>query len=77
MKLEEQTNCMNNIKSEFSSLLIADQDIKEHLKVEFFYYVAEDPKFEALCKRDNDFETYEFLLQKLYMNTDEDIESKD
>ena len=77
VKLEEQTNCMNNIKYEFSSLLFADQDIQEHLKVEFFYYVAEDPKFEALCKRDNDFETYEFLLQKLYMNTDENIESKD
>ncbi|MFT4612017.1 MAG: hypothetical protein ACJA1H_002398 [Glaciecola sp.] len=68
VKLEEQVNCMNTIKSEFSDMLFADYQIEEHLKVEFFYYVAEDPKFEMLCKANNDLEIYEFLIQKLYVN---------
>ncbi|MEM5564078.1 hypothetical protein WNY78_03135 [Psychroserpens sp. AS72] len=77
VKLEEQTECMNKVKSEFSKMLFEDYEIEEHLKTEFFYYVAEDPKFEALCKTDNNFEIYEFLLQKLYMNPNEGIESQD
>jgi hypothetical protein len=77
VKLEEQTNCMNKIKSEFSNLLFAEYQIEEHLKTDFFYYIAEDPEFENLCKADNDFETYEFLLQKLYANNIENTKSKD
>jgi hypothetical protein len=68
VKLEKQIICINKVKSEFSNLLFADQDIDEYLKIEFFYYVSEDPKFEMLCKADNDLEIYEFLIQKLYMN---------
>lgn len=77
VKLEEQTTCMNKVRSEFSNLLFADQEIEEHLKTEFFYYVAEDPKFERLCKANNNFEIYQFLLQKLYINPVENLESKD
>ncbi len=77
VKLEEQVTCMNKVKSEFSNMLFADYEIEEHLKTDFFYYVAEDPKFEILCKADNDFEMYEFLLQKLYMDETENIELKD
>lgn len=77
VKLEEQVDCMNKIKSEFSKLLFADYEIEEHLKIEFFYFVSEDPKFEMICKADNDFETYEFLIQKLYMNPNDSLESKD
>ncbi|WP_052466937.1 hypothetical protein [Psychroserpens damuponensis] len=77
VKLEAQTACMNAIKSEFSSLLFKDYDIEDHLKIDFFYFVAEDPRFEALCKADNDFEIYEFLLQKLYMNSNENLQSQD
>ncbi len=77
VKLEEQVTCMNKIKSEFSNLLFADYEIEDHLKNEFFYFVAEDPNFEAYCNADNDFETYQFLLQKLYMNPNDDIQSKD
>ena len=77
VKLEEQVDCMNTIKSEFSNLLFADYQIEEHLKIEFFYFVAEDPKFEMICKAGNDFETYEFLIQKLYMNSNDSLESKE
>jgi len=77
VKLEEQVDCMNTIKSEFSNLLFADYQIEEHLKIEFFYFVAEDPKFEMICKAGNDFETYEFLIQKLYMNSNDSPESKE
>lgn len=75
--LEKQTACMNKVKSEFSNMLFADYEIEEHLKTDFFYYVAEDPRFETLCKANNDFEIYEFLLQKLYKNPNEDLEPQD
>jgi hypothetical protein len=77
LKLEKQMICMNKVIAEFSNLLFADQDIEEHLKIEFFYYVAEDPKFAILCKADNDLEIYEFLLQKLYTSTTESAEPQD
>jgi hypothetical protein len=77
VKLEEQFNCMDKVKSKFSKLLFANYELENYLKLEFFYYVAEDPKFESLCKSDNDFETYEFLLQKLYLTNIENLESRD
>ena len=77
VKLEEQENCLNKFKSEFSSLLFSDYEIENHLKIDFFYFVAEDPNFETLCKSGNDLEIYEFLLKKLYTSNDELLESKD
>jgi hypothetical protein len=77
VKLEEQELCMNRAKSNFSDMLFEDYEVEEHLRVDFFYYISEYPKFEALCKADNDFEIYEFLLQKLYANDIENTESKD
>ncbi len=77
VQLEEQFNCMDKVKSKFSNLLFANYELEDHLKSDFFYYVAEDPKFERLCKSDIDFEIYEFLLQKLYLTNVEKIESKD
>jgi len=77
VKSEEQVNCMIRIKSKFSDMLFADYQIERQLQVEFFYYVAEDSKFEMLCKANNDLEIYEFLIQKLYLNYHENLESKD
>lgn len=71
VKLEKQIICINKVKSEFSNLLFADHSIEEYLKIQFFYYAAEDPKFETFCKMANNLEIYEFLLQKLYKNNSE------
>ena len=70
--LEKQIACMNRMKSEFSDLLFEDYKIEEYLKVDFFHYIAEDPKFHEFCQSDNSFATYEFLLKKLYLYVDED-----
>lgn len=70
--LEKQIECMNRMKSEFSDLLFEDYKIEDNLKVDFFYYIAEDPKFNELCQSDNSLTTYEFLLKKLYLYVDED-----
>ncbi len=77
VKLEAQVNCMNKMKSEFSNLLFANDEIQEHLINDFFYYIAEDPKFTQYCENYNSFEIYEFLLQKLYLYSDEKDQEKD
>ncbi|SDR94246.1 hypothetical protein SAMN04515667_1045 [Formosa sp. Hel1_31_208] len=77
VRLEEQVTCMNKVKGEFSEMLFAEYEIEEHLKIAFFYYVAEDPSFLALCNNYNSFKTYEFLLQKLYLYSDNDVITED
>ena len=68
---------MNRMKSEFSELLFEEYEIEEYLKVDFFYYVAEDTKFYELCQSDDSFKTYEFLLKKLFLYVDEEPLPKD
>ncbi|WP_299337290.1 hypothetical protein [uncultured Psychroserpens sp.] len=75
--LEKQIDCMNKMKSEFSDLLFENMEIEEHLKIDFFYYVAEDQKFQELCQSDDSFTTYEFLLKKLYFYNGEEPLSED
>lgn len=75
--LEAQNICMNRAKSDFSELLFGEQDIEEHLIIEFFYYASEDPEFLDLCNTKNSMLMYEFLLKKLYLFTDEDANTKE
>ena len=65
IKLEKADDCLDQIKSKFSDDLFSDSDLEDDLKMEFFYYSQEDPKFEYLCKINNDMATFEFLKAKL------------
>ncbi|MEH6537915.1 MAG: carboxypeptidase-like regulatory domain-containing protein [Psychroserpens sp.] len=76
VKLEKQDKCIQKVIFEFSNMLFVDYEIEEHLKTEFFYYVAEDPNFPTLCIDYNSFRIYEFLLQKLYLYTDNEEPTK-
>lgn len=70
--MEQQVVCMNKVKSEFSDLLFSEYNIEERLKIAFFYYVAEDPNFKSICDNYNSFNTYNFLLNKLYLYNETD-----
>lgn len=74
--LEEQTSCINRTRAEFSELLFGNQDFENHLIHGFFMYVAEDSKFDELCKSDNNLGMYEFLVGKLleFQSSDELLE---
>ncbi len=65
VRLEEQDACMNKAISEMSDELFGHIELQEELKVEFFYYASEDPKFLEVCKQDSDIKLFEFLIDKL------------
>ena len=73
---EEQVACINRTHSEFSELLFGNQDFGKGLIDGFYMYVAEDSKFDELCKSDNSLEMYEFLVGKLigFQSSDELLE---
>jgi hypothetical protein len=75
--LEKQLQCITKMSDEFSDILFEGNDIEDHLKIDFFYYVAEDPLALELCAIDNSLRTYEFLIAKLYQYNDEDAVSED
>ncbi|MFC4723445.1 hypothetical protein ACFO5O_14005 [Geojedonia litorea] len=76
VRLEALDTCMLRAKSEFSETLFGDLNIEDHLEMEFFYYVSEDPEFLEICKRDNAMEMYQFLVEKLvnYKENQSDVE---
>lgn len=77
VRIEALDVCMNRAKSEFSESLFGDFEIEEHQKLDFFYFVSEDPKFFELCKSNNSMEMFEFLLDKLVNYQDNQEEIKD
>lgn len=65
VRLEQQDICMNKAISELSEDLFGSIEIEEELKVEFFYYASEDPKFLEVCNLESDIKLFEFLIDKL------------
>lgn len=63
--LENQDNCINKIKSNLSEILFSSHELEEQYRIEFFHFCADDARFDTLCMLDNDFETLEFLKEKL------------
>jgi len=77
VKLETLDVCMNRAKSEFSESLFGDFEIEEHQKLDFIYFVSEDPKFLELCKISDSMGMFEFLVDKLVNYQDNQEEYKD
>ncbi|MCK8481256.1 carboxypeptidase-like regulatory domain-containing protein [Psychroserpens algicola] len=75
--LEQHENCIKSLSAEFSDILFDGYDIESGLKIDFFYYVVEDPKTLELCAAKNSLKTYEFLLKKLYEYEDTGSVSED
>jgi hypothetical protein len=65
VRSEQENLCMNKAIAEFSDELFGHLELEDHLKMEFFYYASEDPKFLEVCELENDFELYQFLIDKL------------
>lgn len=77
VRLEKQDECMNRAKSNLSEALFGAYEIEEELKIEFFYYASEDPKFAEICQLNNDMKMFEFLVEQLLKFNDNLEESKD
>jgi hypothetical protein len=65
LRLEEQDTCMEKAISELSNELFGHIELETELKIEFFYYASEDPKFLEVCNLNSDIKLFEFLIDKL------------
>ena len=63
--LENRDKCLNRIKSNLSTLLFSTYDLEEDHHNEFFAYCSGDPQFDAICVKNDDFNTLDFLKDKL------------
>ncbi|WCO01054.1 carboxypeptidase-like regulatory domain-containing protein [Psychroserpens ponticola] len=62
---ENLDNAMNDVVSELSEMLFNIDTLQEAKRVEFFYFVTDDPKFLILNKTGNNLKMLEFLQLKL------------
>ncbi|WP_323786844.1 carboxypeptidase-like regulatory domain-containing protein [Psychroserpens sp.] len=62
---ENNDNAMREVMSDLSEMLFDIDNLEESKRVEFFYFVTDDPNFLPLSKLDNDIKMLEFLQQKL------------
>jgi len=65
VRLEEQDVCMEKAKDELSDELFGHLELEEELKIIFFYYASDDPRFLEICQLENDIKLFEFLIEKL------------
>lgn len=63
--LENKDKCIDRTKSNLSQILFTAHPLKERYRNEFFYFCADDDRFDDLCIIRDDFETLEFLKEKL------------
>ncbi|WP_456441445.1 carboxypeptidase-like regulatory domain-containing protein [Psychroserpens sp.] len=62
---ENVDNAMHDVMSDLSEMLFDIDNLEESKRVEFFYFVTDDPNFLPLSKTKNDFKMLEFLQLKL------------
>lgn len=61
---EEREALMQSIKSRLASDFFKLHSLEDDLKVEFFYFCADDENFITKCKNQTDFEILKFLAIK-------------
>ncbi|WP_100614229.1 peptidase associated/transthyretin-like domain-containing protein [Confluentibacter citreus] len=76
VKLEEREALMQSIKGQFAKDFFASNPLEDDLKMEFFYFCADDENFIEKCKNETDFEILEFLSMKYKQYLDNLSESK-
>ncbi|MFK7783211.1 carboxypeptidase-like regulatory domain-containing protein [Psychroserpens sp.] len=62
---ENADGAMDEVKSHMSEMLFNIDNLEASKRVEFFYFVSDDPNFLPLSRTNNDFKMLEFLQQKL------------
>lgn len=65
VKFEKLNTCLEKMKADFTKDLFSNEDLKDGLKAEFFFYCQDDARFEDFCNTENDLATLEFLEFKL------------
>ncbi|MGE5944470.1 MAG: carboxypeptidase-like regulatory domain-containing protein [Flavobacteriales bacterium] len=70
VNVEERESLIQSIKGRLAKDFFASNPLDEHLRMEFFYFCADDESFIEKCKNENDFEILEFLSVKYkqYLN---------
>ena len=64
VEIEEKETLLQSIKSRLSKDLFVSNPLKEVLKMDFFYFCAEDENFLKHCKNQSDFKILIFLRVK-------------
>ncbi|WP_298554907.1 hypothetical protein [uncultured Algibacter sp.] len=64
VKTEEKEALMRSIKARLAKDFFASNPIEESLKMDFFYFCADDKNFIKYCKNKGDFDTLIFLRKK-------------
>lgn len=64
IKIEEKEELMQSIKGRLSKDFFASNPMEEHLKMDFFYFCADDENFIKYCKNETDFKILIFLKHK-------------
>ncbi|PKQ43923.1 hypothetical protein [Confluentibacter flavum] len=64
IKVEEVEALMQSIQSRLAKDFFLLNPLDEHLRMEFFYFCADDDNFIEACKNQTDFEIFKFLRMK-------------
>ncbi|CAH8283850.1 hypothetical protein EV196_103480 [Mariniflexile fucanivorans] len=64
IKLEEKEELMQSIKGRLAKDFFASNPMEEDLKMDFFYFCADDENFIKYCENQSDFKILIFLRQK-------------
>ncbi|WP_232731931.1 carboxypeptidase-like regulatory domain-containing protein [Confluentibacter lentus] len=64
VKFEEREVLIQSIKGRLGNDFFASNPLEEHLRMEFFYFCADDESFIEKCKNQIDFQILEFLRMK-------------
>jgi len=76
VNVEEREALMQSIKGRLANDFFVLHPLDEHLKMEFFYFCADDENFIEKCKNKTDFEILEFLSVKYKQYLENIIEIK-
>ncbi len=77
VEIEEREKLMQSIKARLSQDFFASNPLKEDLKMDFFYFCADDENFIKHCKNQTDFKVLIFLRMKYIQYLDNiDFEKK-
>lgn len=73
--LEANTTLMNTLKNRLSEAFFKENELKEELRADFFYFCAEDETFKTRCAN-GDLEALKFMKEK-YNKYKENLASKE
>lgn len=76
VKTEQNETLMQSIKARLSKDFFASNPMEEDLKMDFFYFCADDENFIKYCKNETDFKILIFLRHKYKQYMDNGNESK-